>query len=270
VYQTVETGVGFVYREPQAVPGSTHVLMTAAPDILWSHCLAVPANGFRELCDDLHAYDRRERAHVEFGAALHPEIFSTFRSDSSLFVQTGLSDGQHTSSLLPETAESSRFTLFKDGELVATRDGVFAFFAVPDGPGRFRLEQEWTLTDGFPRSRHARTAWTFDSAPGVTPPFITVDYGAEVDELGRAAPRKPLRLNLRFGKVTRIDEMRLQWSVDGGDSWSLATAARTGPTTFRASIPGLASGRQISLRVVAVDPAESEVDQTVYGIVPVG
>jgi len=282
VYQTVETGVGFVYRTPQEVPGTTHVLMTAAPDVLWGHCLVAPANAGRELCDDLHAYGRHERVEAEFGASLHPEVFSTRHSPSTMYVQTGLSDGEHISVLDPSAVDSGRLTLFKDGELVATRDGVSGFFPLPNEAGRFRVEQEWALGDAFSRSRQARTVWTFDSAPpsdpsqggSTTPPFMTLDYGAEVDELGRAAPRQPLRLDLRAGHVSGtvpIDAMRLWWSVDGGDSWHESPARRTGADSFDATVPGTAlqSGGSVSLRAVATDAAGNQVDQTVLGIVPV-
>jgi hypothetical protein len=127
--------------------------------------------------------------------------------------------------------------------------------------------------------------WTFDSAPpadpsqggSTTPPFLTLDYGAEVDGLGRAAPRRRLRLNLRAGHVgnaaapERIASMRLRWSVDGGDTWHRASTRRTGRDSFRAGVPGdaLRSGREVSLRAIAADAAGNEVDQTVLGIVPV-
>jgi subtilisin family serine protease len=77
VYQTVETGIGFVYRTPQQVPGKTRVLMTAAPDVLWGHCMHVPANANAELCDELHSFSPAERADVQFGATVHPEVSST-------------------------------------------------------------------------------------------------------------------------------------------------------------------------------------------------
>jgi subtilisin family serine protease len=286
VYQTVETGVGFVYRTPQQVPGTTRVLMTAAPDVLWGHCLAVPANANRELCDDLHPYRPRERVDDRFGASLHPEPFAARHSPSTMYIQTGITDDAHKSALDPSAVDSSRLTLFKDGEHVATQEAAFGFFPLPNEGGRFRVEQEWTLREAFSQSRRARTVWTFESAPptdpsqggSTTPPFMTLDYGADVDHLGRAAPRRRLRLDLEAGHLTgaaapdRIDAMRLWWSVDGGDSWHRSSTRRTGTASFRAAVPGnaLQAGRDVSLRAAATDAAGNEVDQTVLGIVPVG
>ena len=286
IYQTTETGIGFVYRTPQQVPGATHVLMTAAPDVLWGHCLVVPANAERELCDDLHPYERRERVDAQFGASLHPEVFSAWHDPGTMFIQTGLADGEHISGIDPSATESSRISVFEDGELVGSRDGDFGFFAPPREAGRFRVEQEWTLrSDLFERSRRARTVWTFDSAPPAdpsqggssTPPFITLDYGAEVDDFGRARRGHPLRLDLTAGHLSgsiapdRFDEMELWWSVDDGATWRRSETTRTGTASFRSAVPGTAlrAGAAVSLRAVAVDAAGNEIDQTVLGIVPV-
>jgi subtilisin family serine protease len=285
VYQTVETGVGFVFRTPQPVPASTYRLATASPDVLWGQCMAVPVNAYRELCDDLRPYESRERVDVQFGATLHPEAWAARHSPQTMFFQTGLSDGQHMSVLHPDAMASNRLTLYKDGALVGSQDALAAFFPVPDEAGRFRLEQEWTLPDAFPRSRTARTAWTYDSAPpsdpsqggSTTPPFLSLDYGADVDGFGRAEARRPLRLDLRVGHVSgadapeRIEHLRLWWSVDGGDTWEPERVTRTGRATFRGKVPGgaLRSGRSLSLRVVAIDADGNEIDQAVPGIIPV-
>jgi hypothetical protein len=212
-------------------------------------------------------------------------VSSSWHDESSMFIQSGIGDGQHASVLDPSAVESSRLALFKDGELVGTQDAVFEFFPLPNEAGRFRLEQEWTLGDAFDRSDRARTVWTFDSAPSAdpsqsgstTPPLITLDYGADVDELGRAGRWKPLRLQLRAGHVSgavapdRIAALRLQWSVDGGGTWHRSSTRRTGRASFRGTVPGTAlrAGGSVSLRVVATDAAGNAVDQTVLGIVPV-
>ena len=283
VYSTVETGVGFVTRAPQPVPATTRRLMTADRNVQWGHCVHAPANGHRQHCGDSYSYGRGERANVEFGAALHPEVYSSHHGYGSFYVRTGLRDGAHTS-VLDETAlESNRFTLYRNGELIGTHEGFDAYFPAPDEPARFRVEHEWRLVDAFTRSREARTVWTVNSTPASgaarTPPFLAVDHGAdEVDGFGRAAPRKPLRLDLWAGHIPlatpasdRIDEMTLRWSVDGGDSWHRSPITRTGRATFRARVPGtvLRSGRSVSLRVTAVDAGGNAIDQTVNDIIPV-
>jgi subtilisin family serine protease len=286
VYQTIETGIGFVYRTPQEVPGTTGALMTAAPDVLWGHCVYVPANAEVPMCDDLHSFPRHERVEVQFGAALRPEVFDARHSFfGNMFVQAGIGDGEHRGALDPSAVDSSRLTLFKDGELVGSVEATFGFFPVPNEAGRFRLEQEWTLRDDFARSREALTVWTFDSAPptdpsqafSTTPPFMMLDYDAEVDLLGRTEPRQPLRLDVHASHLSggtapeQIEAMELWWSVDGGESWTQSSTRRTGTTTFTSMVPGTAlqSGRSVSLRVAATDAAGNRVDQTVLGIIPV-
>ena len=98
-----------------------------------------------------------------------------------------------------------------------------------------------------------------------------------MDALGQAAPHRPLRLDLRAGHVAgatapdRIDAMQLWLSVDGGGTWQQASTRRTGTASFSAMLPGgtLRSGDVVSLRAVATDAADNQVDQTVLGIVPV-
>ena len=256
--------------------------MTADPDVWWGHCLRAPANGLMAHCGDLESYLRGERADVEFGAALHPEMYDSRHGFGSFYVRSGLRDGRHTS-LLHETAfESNRFTLYRDGELVGTQEGFDAYFPVPDDPARFRVEHEWKLADAFSRSREARTVWTVDSAAPrpttPTPPFLALDYGADVDGFGRAAPRKALRLDLWAGHIGlatpeshRIHEMTLRWSVDDGRSWHRSSLRRETEATFRGRVPGnaLRSGRTVSLRATASDAAGNRIDQTVWDIIPV-
>ena len=261
-------------RTPQAVPGSARRLLTAAPDVTWGHCLGVPANANRELCGEQRGYRQRERVDVDFAGSLRPERFSARHDPTTMFFRAGLGDGTHRAPADLTAVDSSTIVLHRDGELVARRDGVEAFFPLPNAPGRFRLEHEWTMRDVFTRSRQAKTAWTFASAPGTPPPLLAVDYATKVDLLGRVERRRPLRVDVRFSHVTgagRVDGMRLWWSGDGGWTWERAWAWRTGESRFRANVPrhALRPGGSVSLRAAAADAAGNTVDQTVLGIYPV-
>lgn len=265
VYQSEITDIGFVARAPQAVPATRRTLLTAAPDVTWGHCLAVPANANRELCDELRAYRPRERVEVDFAGSLRPEAFLPRHDATTLFFDAGLGDGTHRGPLELDAVEASTITLHRDGELVGRQEGVQAFFTLPEGPGDFRLEYAWTLRDSFTRSRRARTVWTFRSEPGALPPLPAVDFTAAVDLHGRVAPRRPLRLDVRVPDAGRL---RLWWSADDGRSWTRAPSRRTGPSTFRASVPARGVKRSVSLRAVA-EAGGVTVDQTVLGIYPV-
>jgi hypothetical protein len=280
VYQSLVTGLNFVSRTPQQVPGSTEVLMTAAPDVRWAHCIEVPANAYWDMCDEeLRSYGRGERDRVEFGASLRPEPWDPRHDPFTFFITSGLGDGGgHAGPLLADAIDSSAFTLWRDGRLVARRDGSFAYFPLPNAPGRFRLEHELALRDVFPRSHTAHTAWEFDSAPGKRPPLLMIDYDADTDALGRVADRRTLRLDLRARHVSgaeapeRIARMQLWWSTDGGQRWEWAWTRRRGQASFEASVRGTAlrTGKRVSLRVVAEDAAGNTVEQTVHDIYPVG
>jgi subtilisin family serine protease len=285
VHQTVETGIGFVYRAPVDVPTARRVLATAEPNILWAQCIYPPENNYVEMCDDLRSYKHRERVETQFGAALRPEIWEAAHSADTMYVRTGIGDGEHGVYLDFEAAREANLTLYRDGELVDTVDDLFGFFPVPDGPGRFRLEQTWWLSDKFTRSRQAETVWEFDSAPptdpfqraATTPPLLAINYGAPVDAMGNVAARRPLLLDLQVSHKSgshapgSIDSLSLWWSLDDGETWQLATTRKSAPTSYKAVIPGnvLSRGDSLSLQVAATDTDGNSIDQTTIGIFPV-
>ena len=276
VYESQITDLAFVSRRPQAVPGTTRTLLTAAPDVTWGHCLGVPANAYRELCDELRGYRLRERVDVDFAGSLRPEPFSARHDRTTMFFKAGLGDGAHRSSSTCRRSTRARSRSTATASWSRGGKGSRATSRSPTRPASFRLEHEWTMRDVFSRSRRAKTAWTFASAPGTPPPLLMVDYATGVDLLGRVDRRRPLRLDLRVRHIAgaapaAIDALRLWWSADGGQSWGRAWAWRTGASSFRANVPrhALRPGGSVSLRAAAADAAGNTVDQTVLGIYPV-
>ncbi|HEX6324954.1 MAG TPA: S8 family serine peptidase [Jiangellaceae bacterium] len=286
VHQAAETGIGFIYRAPVVAPTSSTVLATAEPNILWAQCINPPANNYAEMCDELRSYEPRERVASQFGAALRPEIWESRHSASSMFLSTGIGDGEHAVFLTPTAAEASSLTLYRDGELIDSVDDSAGFFPVPDGPARFRLEQSWLLSSEFSRSRKATTVWEFDSAPptdpsqqgfSTTPPLMAIRYGAPVDDMGGVAAQRSLLLELDVSHKSgsqapeSVESMSVWWSLDDGETWSPATTRQSGPTSYDAVIPGnvLAAGDALSLRVSATDADGNSIDQIVIGIFPV-
>lgn len=180
VYRSDDTNIGFVYRAPVIAPAEQRVLVTAEPHVQWAQCINPPANSFAEMCDELRSLAARESVDTQFGAALRPEVWESRHSTGLMFARVGFGDGAHGVYLSPAATASSSLTLYRDGELIDSVDSTSGFFSIPEGPGRFRLEQEWTLGDGFTRSREAQTVWEFDSAPptdpsqgfSTTPPFM--------------------------------------------------------------------------------------------------
>jgi subtilisin family serine protease len=285
VHQTVETPVGFVYRTPVETPASSRVLATAEPNILWAQCINPPANDYAEMCDELRSYQPRERVETQFGAALRPQMWEGRHSADTMYLLTGIGDGERAVFLTPTATQASNLTLYRNGELIDSVDDAFGNFAVPDAPARFRLEQSWTLTDEFARSREATTVWEFDSAPptdpsqefSTTPPLMAISYGAPVNDMGGVAAQQSLRLDMDVTHMSgsqapeSVESMSVWWSLDDGATWSSATTRKSGPASFEAVIPGnvLSPGDALSLRVSATDADGNSIDQTVIGIFPV-
>jgi hypothetical protein len=178
--------------------------------------------------------------------------------------------------------DRSSLALYRNDEFIDSVDSTSGFFSIPEGPARFRLQQEWALSDSFARSKNASTIWEFDSAPPAdpsqgfetSPPLMAVDYIADVDGLGRVDPRRSLRLDLDVSHKVgseRIDSLHVWWSTDDGETWQRSKAKRTSPTSFQSKIRGnaLRPGDSLSLRVAATDAVGDSVDQTVIGIFPV-
>jgi subtilisin family serine protease len=279
VFASAVTDIGLLVRAPQPVPGSTELLVTAAPDVRWAHCLGVPANAAWEMCRPVTvSYRRGERVREEFGAALRPQVWEARHDPFTMFFGAGLGDGDgHASVLDAEAFDSSTFSLWRNGALVGRQEGNGVFFPDSGERGSFRLRHDVTLRDAFPRSRRSRTVWAFRSAQGGVPPLLMIDYEADTDLLGRVNDRRTLRLTLRADHVSgaeapeRIDRMRLWWSTDGGRRWEWAWTRRRGQASFEASVRGTAlrTGTRVSLRAVAEDAAGNEIDQTVQDIFPV-
>lgn len=154
----------------------------------------------------------------------------------------------------------------------------------PNGSGRFRLEQSWSLDPAvFGVSTQASTTWNFTSAPppdptkanASTPSLLNLGYDADVDGLGRAAAWRILQIDLRVNHLagstpTAVTGAKLSYSVDGGSRWTKALVIRT-KAGYRAIVPpwALSPGKSLSLRVNATDAAGGSVEQTVIGAIPV-
>ena len=223
-------------RTPQAVPATTRALMTAAPDVTWAHCLGVPANAYRELCDEQRGYRPRERDDVDFAGTLRPEPFAIRHDRTTLFFQPGR--GTVCTGPWSTPRRSTRARSRCTGTASSSRGAtvLHCSFTLPDAPGQFRLEHEWTMRDVFTRSRRAKTAWTFSSAPGTIPSLPAVDYVAGVDLRGprrsppaAAARRARPSCDRCGGAGAHRPPAALVVGRRAGRRWERTWAWRTGP-----------------------------------------
>ncbi|MPZ94027.1 MAG: S8 family serine peptidase [Propionibacteriales bacterium] len=289
-YFTEKTRTALITFRPLDVPQHRVELVTAAPDVYWRQCLRLPTLDrflLASLCDPDHrTYDRAERAESTWAVGLHPAVVQTRRSATTMYVQTGLSDGPHSGALVDGfDREQTNVTLFRDGELVGERAGVSGSFTVPKGPATYRVEQVLTIDPAdLAAPARARTVWEFGSdgpVPGgpsqVHPPLLSLDYRPDVDDLGAAKARRALRLDLRVGHHADADRKpaiaaaTVSYSTDAGASWRQAPGRRVGDGRYVITVPGhaLVSGDSISLRARASDADGNSIDQTLVGTIPV-
>ncbi|MQA79161.1 MAG: S8 family serine peptidase [Streptosporangiales bacterium] len=264
VFVTDLSGVGLVHRRPVDVPTRSVELVTPAPNLRWTQCLAVPAVPVAELCDpDWVVHERGERRTVDWGRGLHVDAAFATHSTGIFSAGAGLADGTHHGRF-PGTTETQQVRLYRNGTLVGSRDQNDASASVPPEPAEFRMEHRYTMpADTLPVATSGSTAWTFRSSPpapqqgGQTvPPLLRLRYDPLVDDLGRARAHRPLPITVTVGhlaratgEVPRPTAARLAYSTDGGETWHALRTTRIGMSRWVAVVPGV--GRTFRSRVVA-------------------
>ncbi|WP_433002105.1 S8 family serine peptidase [Kribbella sp. CA-294648] len=284
-WSTGATGIGWVTRRPVAVPSKRVELLTADPAAEWNQCLTFsPASGTR-LCDPaMSPFPSGARVERSFGSAIHPSVFAASHTPTYLFADGGVADAFHDGKLPTSAYRSRKLALYRDGVLVGETANGSSYFRIPNGSGRFRLEQSWSLdASKYPRSGEASTVWNFDSAPppdptkasGTVPSLLQIGYDPDVDGYGRATAWRPLPIKLTVSHLlrstpSRITSTKLSYSVDGGRHWTPAVVVPVagGPT---AVIPpwSVLPGKSLSLRASATDATGGSIEQTVIGAIPV-
>jgi hypothetical protein len=158
--------------------------------------------------------------------------------------------------------------LERDGAPIGSAEGYFADFPVPAEPGTYRLTYQQTADRPYVEHRSS-TTWTFrsaapDGSEQVALPLLVVDYDLPLDTLNR--PTGPTA-TLTVQQVTGVDRqpierLRVWTSVDDGATWQRATARRDGEGGYRVTLPRVADGTGVSLRVDAQDVAGNRIEQT--------
>jgi hypothetical protein len=282
---TDESGVALISYEPMNVPSRRVELVSADSDVFWAQCFTTPEQYVTEMCDDYRSFDEGEQLEQRWGANLHPAVFGGFHSPGTLFLETGLSDGQHVGQLDFAALDSLSLELWRDGQLVQSEPSLFGWFSVPDERATYKLRQHWVMDPAaLPVSTESTTTWTFTSAPADNPGFepspvpaaLALDYDVDVDALGRADRRGPLALTLGIDHLAgatdpgEIEQAALSYSIDDAERWRPVRLSRLAAGSYAGSIPAsaLRAADAISLRAAASDSLGNAVEQTVIGIVP--
>jgi hypothetical protein len=167
-------------------------------------------------------------------------------------------------------ATSRVMRLYRGSHLVGTGHASVADFLVPPRPASYRLIYADDTAAALPVSTTTRTIWTFRSAApaGLLPvriPLLVVDYALP---LGLDGHPDGSTAEFTVARVAgtpraRVTGFRLWTSTDGGRTWQPVPALALGGGRFTATLPHVAPGQPVSLRVQAGDAGGSGIEQTI-------
>jgi subtilisin family serine protease len=168
----------------------------------------------------------------------------------------------------PDTAQLS---LERDGLEIASYENYYGEFELPAEAGDYRLVYEQTADD-IPYGHHeSTTAWSFSSAGPAGGsedeqliPLLVVDYELPLDTLNRPTGRTA---RFKVHQVTgtpneAVRSFRVWTSTDGGATWRRASTDRDGNRTWDVTLPRVADGTSVSLKVDARDADGNRIEQT--------
>jgi subtilisin family serine protease len=158
-------------------------------------------------------------------------------------------------------------TLERDGVVIGSTEAPFADFDLPAEAGTYRLAYE---QEGLaPYDATSSTTWTFrSSAPtgdtGTPIPLLVVDYHLPLDTLNHPTSRTAeLKVHQVTGTRNRAIRRLKAWtSTDDGATWRPAPTDPTGGRTWEVTLPRVAPGTGVSLKVDATDVAGNRIEQS--------
>jgi subtilisin family serine protease len=155
--------------------------------------------------------------------------------------------------------------LFLGGHEINPSSGIFK---LPPQPGTYRLT--YSAKSTLTVSTKTDTTWTFRSAAPagsaqVRVPLLVVRYDLPLNLDNHPDGRTAI---LTVGRVAgppkaKVLGLRLWTSVNGGKTWQAATVKALGGGRFAGTMPAVAAGVGVSLRVTATDAGGSKVTQTI-------
>ncbi|TDC52103.1 hypothetical protein E1212_09685 [Jiangella ureilytica] len=163
--------------------------------------------------------------------------------------------------------------LYRDGTLIAQRDGVYGTWPAVAGEATYRLELDVDRdAPWWQRSTSTRTAWTFTSSrppagERAMLPLLQVGYAVPADASGTVSDRARTRVELTVHRQASAEPvggggLRLWASYDDGVSWQPARVTRRG-STYTAMLDPQRGAAAVGLRVEAWDGDGNRIEQTV-------
>ncbi|WP_225796448.1 S8 family serine peptidase [Streptomyces aculeolatus] len=275
----------YAMSEPLDVPQRRTELVTAGPEVRWSHCVTAPPAQI-SLCDRMTSYEQGERRSPAWFRGVAPAVVAGNHYGSSLSVPADLSDGEHSGQEPTDGAFGDEtLRLYRNGTEVQARAPGSSYFDVPPEPAAFRLEHTANPdTSRLPIGSRTRTSWTFPSQgpePGRSathPRLLTVDHRPPTRDDGSLRAGVPLVLEARLVSSETPGDwrkekgtLRLWVSTDAGGRWHRMLAVPMPDGSVKAVAPGvrLRAGDSVSVRVAGSAAEGRTVDQTIVDAYPV-
>jgi hypothetical protein len=168
----------------------------------------------------------------------------------------------------PDTA---LMVLERDGVEIGRTENYYNQFELPAEAGTYRLAYEQT-GEAVPYRHRSSTAWTFSSAASaggsedeLRPiPLLVVDYELPLDTLDRPTGRTArFKVHQVTGTPNRpVRSFRVWTSTDDGTTWRRASVDRDGNRSWDVTLPRVARGTGVSLKVDARDADGNRIEQT--------
>ncbi|MGW2094222.1 S8 family serine peptidase [Promicromonospora sukumoe] len=166
-----------------------------------------------------------------------------------------------------------RLRVWQDGELVDDVPEPYSFPTVPEGGADYRMLLESTPDDPAYRLATSVTGeWRFharsDAAANSRPPLLDTAWDVRgLDPSGSAPATTRVRVTAAHQgeayDASSVEDVRLWWSADDGDTWHRAKAVRAAEGVYDATVRAPRGADHVSLRVEARDAAGGAVKKTV-------
>jgi hypothetical protein len=183
-----------------------------------------------------------------------------------------LSDGYDCLTGIPEwkQATSRTMRLYRGSQLIGSKHAPVATFRVPAATATYRLVYTNNTSGALPVSTQTKTTWTFRSAApaggnSARIPLLLVDYALPLDLDNHPDGSTAVFTVVRVAGTARAQVIgfRLWTSLDNGGTWQAARVRALGGGRFAATLPHVAPGQAVSLRVQATDAGGSGIKQTI-------
>ncbi|USQ81501.1 S8 family serine peptidase [Ornithinimicrobium faecis] len=277
------------YYVPEA--GLEYTQHVTTPEERYNYNWPADPQALLRLSSQRQAYEPGERLERSWMAGplrpgLWPQESMVRIDDDSLDIRlAAFVDGSGNTAMASGSAEDGfdvKMRVIADGEEVIESNIAYGTLDIPADATDYRVEYE--VDNNVPwaqLSRHAKTAWTYQSAPPAEgeariEPLLTVDYDLDVDlqnRLPAPSERKgPLTVGFTVGhqagaQSLPVVDASLDVSYDGGETWrAIKNLREVEGNQFVANLPSnLPKGNDgtLSLRMSATDSAGSTVEQEV-------